>query len=151
MRESSVLSVTAMSGPTAEMPATSAPPAPKRLALARGPMRVALFILTLVTVSPVHQHYPVLAKLPPALLLTVAAAGYAWAHPKYLTRTNVFNLWPMRRVALLGMLACASAVFGISLGSSGKFILEMYSKTLLYAFLLILSIRNVRDLYTYVW
>jgi O-antigen ligase len=151
MRESPVLSMTAASGPTAEWPATPTAPAPKRLTLARDPMRVALFILTIVTVSRVHQHYPVLAKLRPALLLTLAAAGYAWAHPKYLTRANVFNLWPMRRVALLGMLACASAVFGISLGASGKFILETYGKTLLYAFLLVVSIRNVRDLYTYVW
>jgi O-antigen ligase len=42
-------------------------------------------------------------------------------------------------------------VFGISLGGSATFILDSYAKTLAYAFLIAVSIRHVRDLYTFVW
>jgi hypothetical protein len=134
-------------------PVQSATPeaAIKPLAFVRDPLRIALFVLTIITVSRVHQHYPMLAKLRPALLLSLAAAGYAWAHPKYLTSANLLKLWPVRRVITLLILASCSAVFGISLGGSAKFILDMYSKTLLYFFLLILSIRDIRDVYNYVW
>src|SRR5438270_1840829 len=60
-------------------------------------------------------------------------------------------MWPMRLVAALGVQACCSSVFGISLGASATFILNSYSNTLAYAFLVAVSIRHVRDLYTLVW
>jgi O-antigen ligase len=89
--------------------------------------------------------------LRPALLLVVAATVYAYLNPRYLTRSNVLALWPMRLVAVLGVLACCSAVFGISLGRTASFILDTYIKVLAYAFLLAVSIRHVRDLFTFVW
>jgi O-antigen ligase len=121
------------------------------LALVRDPLRVVLFILTVITISRIHQHYPVLEKFRPALLLVIASIGYAYLNPRYLTPTNVLRLWPMRLVAILGILACCSAAFGISLGGSASFILGSYGKTLAYAFLLAVSIRHVRDLFTFVW
>jgi O-antigen ligase len=117
----------------------------------RDPLRITLFVLTIITISRVHEHYPVLEKFRPALILVIASVGYAYLHPRYLTRANILNLWPMRLVAALGVLACCSAAFGISLGGSAKFILESYVKTLAYAFLIAVSIRNVRDLFTFVW
>jgi O-antigen ligase len=117
----------------------------------RDPLRLLLFALTIVTVSRVHQHYPQLAPLRPALLLVIAATGYAYLNPRYLTRVNVLAFWPMRMVALLGLLACCSAVFGISLGRTASFILDTYVKVIAYAFLLAVSIRQVRDLFTFVW
>jgi O-antigen ligase len=122
-----------------------------RLAFVRDPLRITLFVLTILTISRVHEHYPVLAKGRPALLLVFAAIGYAYLNPRYLTRTNVLTLWPMRLVATLGVLSCCSAAFGISLGGSATFILNSYVKTLAYAFLIAISIRQVRDLYTFVW
>jgi len=112
---------------------------------------VALFVLTILTISRVHQHYPVLETFRPAVLLVIASVGYAYLNPRYLTRTNVLELWPMRLVAALGILACCSVPFGISLGGSASFILGSYGKTLAYAFLIAVSIRHVRDLYTFVW
>jgi O-antigen ligase len=41
--------------------------------------------------------------------------------------------------------------FGLSIGASGRFILEGYSKTLLLAFLIIAAVRTSRDLYTMTW
>ena len=122
-----------------------------RLRIVRDPLRMALFVLTIITISRVHQHYPVLEKFRPALLLVVASIGYAYLNPGYLTRANVLRLWPMRLVAALGILSCTSAVFGLSLGGSASFILGSYAKTLAYAFLVAVSIRHVRDLFTFVW
>lgn len=122
-----------------------------RLAMVRDPLRIALFVLTILTISRVHEHYPVLMKMRPGLILVVASVGYAYLNPRFLTRVNVLTLWPMRVVAILGVLACCSAAFGISLGRSASFILDSYLKTLVYAFLIAISIRHVRDLYTFVW
>jgi O-antigen ligase len=122
-----------------------------RLAIVRDPLRIALFLLTILNVSRLHQHYGALGKLRPALLLVVASVGYAYLHPRLLTSANVLKLWPMRLVAVLGVLACFSAAFGLSLGNSASFILDSYVKTIAYAFLIAVSIRHVRDLYTYVW
>ena len=108
-------------------------------------------MLTVLTISRVHENYPLLAKFRPALLLVIASVGYAYLNPRYLTRSNVLRLWPTRLVALLGVIACCSAAFGISLGGSASFILNSYSKTLAYTLLVALSIRHVRDLFTFVW
>ena len=122
-----------------------------RLSLVRDPLRLLLFALTVLTVSQLHQHYPMLMKLRPALLLVVASTGYAFLNPRYLTRANVWDVWPMRLVAFLGILACFSAVFGISLGRTASFIVSVYVKVIVYSFLLAFSIRHVRDLFTLVW
>jgi len=121
------------------------------LRITRDPLRVTLFVVTILTISRVHQHYPFLAPLRPVLLLVIASAAYAYLNPRSLTRVNVLTLWPMKLIALLAVLACSSAVFGISLGATAHYILETYAKTILYAFLIAMSIRTVRDLYTFVW
>jgi len=121
------------------------------LQFVRDPLRILLFLLTVLTISQVHQHYPVLMKLRPALLLVIGSATYAYLNPRYLTRVNVFGVWPMRLIAALGLLACCSAVFGISLGRSASFILNVYLKVLVYAVLLAVCVRTARDLFTFVW
>jgi O-Antigen ligase len=121
------------------------------LAIVRDPLRLMLFVLTVLIISRVHQHYPILAKLRPALLMVLGSAAYAWLNPTVLARSGVLRTWPMRRVAVLAALACCSAVFGISLGRSGSFLLTSYGKTVIYAFLMAMAIRHARDLYTFVW
>src|SRR5437867_1556165 len=122
-----------------------------RLKIVSDPLRVVLFILTVITISRIHQHYSLLAKARPAVLLVIASVAYAYLNPRYLTTANVMRLWPMRLVTALAVLACCSAAFGISLGGSATFILGSYAKTLAYAFLIAVRIRHVRDLFTYVW
>lgn len=121
------------------------------LKVMRDPMRVSLFLLTVITVSRVHQHWPFIARLRPALLLVFAIAAYAVLNTKSLSRDALLATRPARLVALFALLACCSAVFGISLGNSGFFILSTYSKTIVYAFLLVAAIRHAADLYTFVW
>jgi O-antigen ligase len=141
----------AASGATAQPDAGAGPAADGRLAFVRDPFRIVMFLLIVVNVSRVHQAVPLLGKFRPAMLLVVAAAVYAYLYPKSLTRMNVLAYWPMRRVALLGVLTCLSTAFGLSIGGSATFILNVFGKTILYSFLIALSIRNARDLYTLVW
>lgn len=117
----------------------------------RDPMRLSLVLLTVITVSRVHQHWPFIARLRPALLLVFAVAAYAALNTKSLSREALLATRPARLVALFAGIACCSAVFGISLGNSGFFILSTYSKTIVYAFLLVAAIRHAGDLYTFVW
>ena len=123
----------------------------EKLVIVRDPLRVLLFLLTILTISRAHQHFPLLAKVRPAFLLTIASIGYAFLYPSTLTRENVLKNWPMQLTAALAILACFSVAFGISLGGSASFILDSYSKTLACAFLLAVSIRHARDLFTFVW
>jgi O-antigen ligase len=113
-------------------------------------MRVILVLLTIINISRVHSSIG-LEKLRPGLILVVFAAGYAYMNVKSLTRANIMQYWPMRRVTVMGIVAVASVAFGIALGKSALFILDSYSKTILYAFLIALTIRHARDLYTYAW
>lgn len=120
------------------------------LSVVRDPLRILLFILTVVTVSRVHGFIG-LSALRPALLLVLLTGAYAFLNPRSLNDGALLRTWPPKVMVALGVMACISVPFGMSIGGSGVFILETYSKVLLYAFLLIVAIRHVRDLYTFVW
>jgi O-antigen ligase len=122
-----------------------------RLTWTRDPLRMLIFALMVVTISRIHLYYPVLATLRPALALSVLAVVYVFMHPRAFLHTSTLTVWPMRVIAFLFVLACCSVPFGIALGNSARFIISSYSKTVLLAFLVVLSVRNARDLYTYVW
>ncbi len=112
---------------------------------------MALFFLLVMTLSRIHQHFAFLIKFRPALVVTMLAGAYAYMNPRYLVTGSIFRTFPAKAIAAMGIMACLSVPFGISMGGSGKFILYEYSKTLVLAFLLIAAIRNARDLYTFVW
>ena len=115
------------------------------------PLRVIVCLLIVLVVSRVHQYLPVLAKARPILVLTVLTAVYAFGNPRLLIRESVFSTWPARVIAGLGVMAVAAVPFGISMGNSGKFVLEVYWKNLLLAFVIIATCRRARDLYAYAW
>jgi O-antigen ligase len=114
------------------------------------PLRVALFFLVVLSVSRIHQHFPMVAKLRPLLLLVAFTGMYAFLNPKKIVASSL-RLYPARLIMAVAAWACISAPFGISLGGSAKFILEDFSKTILLCFLLIVAIRDARDLLTIVW
>ena len=115
-------------------------------------VRVSLVILVLVDVSRIHQHYRFLAVFRPMQLMAAGALIYAYLNPKLLVDLRIWSkLWPARVVAALGVVACFSVLFGISLGSSARFFVEEYVKVLVMAFLLMSAIRNSRDLALLVW
>lgn len=115
------------------------------------PLHVALLLLTVVTISRIHQHYPFLAALRPALLLVGFSFLYAVVNPRLISQKGVFFTWPPKAIAAFAAMGCLSVPFGISSGSSGAFILQQYLPVLVYAGLLIVAVRRTSDLYALVW
>jgi O-antigen ligase len=114
-------------------------------------MRDMLTALMIFAISRVQDNIHLLAIFHPGILLTGLAGLYAIANPSKVAMAQVFKTWPARVVAYLAVMACLSVPFGISIGGSGAFILKEYSRTLLYAYLLIAATRHVRDLYVFVY
>jgi O-antigen ligase len=119
--------------------------------LSSDPYRLALAALTVLSISKLHGYFPILGALRPALLLVGFCAVYAFMNPKKLASGNMFRTWPAKVILALGVLACFSTLFGISMGNSGKFILDEYSKTLVGAILVITAVRAAPDLRHQVW
>lgn len=119
--------------------------------LIRDPLRLVLVALVFLTIGRAHQHYGFLGAVRPAQLLFGAGAAYAFLKPSSVRLDNLWSSWPPKVVVALGVLACLSVPFGISMGSSGRFLLESFSKVLLTFFLLVVAIRGPRDLYLFVW
>ena len=115
---------------------------PAFLGVSSDPFRVILAVLIVVSISRIHQHFPVIGALRPALLIVVLAAVFAMLNPRVVQTRNLTEFWPARIVAALGILACFSVLFGISQGGSGKYFLENYSKVLLSGFLIMVAIRS---------
>ena len=120
------------------------------LTVPRDVFRLALLAAMILTVSRIHQHVGVLAVMRPAVLLVGLALASAFLKPGTLNK-NVLRTWPAKSIVLLGIIACISVPFGLSIGNSGKFILESFSKVLVFALLIIAAIKNYRDLTLFVW
>ncbi len=126
-------------------------PAGTRGFLPADPLRWSLFLLVVMTISRINGKFPFLIPLRPLLLLSGASLAYALVNPRLLSRLPWVQTWPARLVMALGVAACLSAVFGVSLGSTGLFILQEYSKVLLVAFLIMATIRSSHDVHMYIW
>jgi len=116
----------------------------------RDPFRLALFALMVVSVSRVHQALG-LGALRPAFLLFAFAVGYAVLNPSTIRTSLLFRTWPPKVFVALGIMACLSVPFGLSIGGSAMFILQTYSKTLLFGLLLVAALRRSGDLRFFVW
>jgi O-antigen ligase len=115
------------------------------------PIRLALFALTVLTVSRIHQHFGFIAQLRPAMILAAATLFFALLNPNELVRGNLLRTWPAKVIFGLAVAACLSVLFGIAMGQSGRYVIESYSKVIIFAFLLIAATRSVRDMATFVW
>lgn len=114
-------------------------------------VRLLVAVLILMTISRIHQHFGFLRPLRPALLVSMLAVFAALANRHALRADHLWRTKPPKYIAGLGVMSCISAIFGISLGGSATFILFEYSKVLILAFLLIVSVRNTRDLIIFLW
>ena len=141
-------------GPTAPADAFALPRSTfvaEMVALARDPLRLALAVLMLLTIGRLHNHFGFLMPLRPALLTISAAALMAIALPKRLSKAPFFSTWPTRVVVAIAALAVLGMAFGLSFGASAVFVLDVYSKVLIFWLLLVISIRNGRDLRILIW
>jgi O-antigen ligase len=121
------------------------------LTVSLDPLRVSIFLLMVITVSRIHQHFKFIAKLRPAMVLVFAVGAYALMNPKFIRTDTLVKSWVPKVVFALAIQACLSVPFGVSMGNSGLFIITDYSKTIIFSVLLMLSVRSTRDLFTIVW
>lgn len=119
--------------------------------LFRDPLRLILALLIFLAVGRAHQHFAFIGALSPALLLFLGGVGYAVLDPSSVRLENLWSSWPPKVVAALTVLACLSVPFGISMGSAGLFLLEGFAKVVLLFALLLVAVRNSRDLRVFVW
>lgn len=110
-----------------------------------------MFVLMIVTISRIHQNFGFLKPLRPALVLVVLAALYAYLNPRFLSVGSIFSTRNAKVMLGLGIMAFISVPFGISMGNSAVYILNEYGKVLLFGFLVLVGIRDSRDLYKFVW
>jgi len=121
------------------------------LAPAWNPLQLQLALLFIVVISRIHQHFRVVAKFRPALLLALGALAYAYLNPKYLSTTSVLKSPLPRLMIALFVVVCLSVPFGISIGNSGRMILFGYSKLVIVVLLAMLAVRTARDLSALMW
>lgn len=112
--------------------------------------RLALWTMLLLSLSRIHQHFGLLGALRPALLTAVIALAFAVMNPKSLTRANL-KTRPARFMVALVIMGCISVPFGISIGNSGKFLLDAYFRVILAYILIVLAMRGPREISQFVW
>ncbi len=124
---------------------------PLHMRLSTDSLRMSVMLLTIMTISRFHSHFPGLAAIRPGVIATAIVAIYAFLNPGLLARGNLFRTPPAKlMLAFLGV-ACLSVPFGISMGNSGLYMIDSYLKTIVFCMLVIMSIRNVKDLYSMAW
>lgn len=128
-----------------EPPATTA--SPYRIDV----LRAAVAAIMLFSVARLHEYFPFLNPLRPALLATMIAISFAVLQPRALVRAPLLRTWPAKVIVALVVMACVSAPFGLSLGGSLAYVLNVYSRVLVFAFLLIAATRDTRDLRFFIW
>lgn len=111
---------------------------------------LALWVMLVLSISRIHMHLSFLAAFRPALVAALAALAFALMQPSLLSKANL-RMKPARYMIALVVMACISVPFGISIGSSGKFLLESYFRVVLAYILLTLAIRSRLELQQYLW
>jgi O-antigen ligase len=114
-------------------------------------LRWGLFFFIIVVISTVHAYVPPLAKLRPGLILWLFIAAYPLMMPRTLRLENLQSSWVVKALAVLFACALLSIPFGISMGQAGKHFIDIYSRVMLFAIILLVAIRGVRDLRFFVW
>lgn len=134
----------------------SAPHAPGCASLLLQPLptdgfRVLLFALIVFMLGRVHEFVPGLAAIDPVLILVLFAGGFLALRPNTANYRQAVGSWPGRVMLALLVLAIVGAPFGIHAWGSLSVAIKQYAKILVVPFLVIVAIRDSRDLYSFVW
>ena len=113
-------------------------------------LQFVLFLLVVVSISRIHNHYGFIGAIRPGVTLLSLAGLFALLKPRSLDFAG-YSTRPVQVVAALVVLACVSVPFGLSMGNSAKFLLEGYFRMLAVYVLLLMAIRTPRDISNFVW
>lgn len=127
------------------------PSAQRAKSFFKDPFRVGIALLLIDTISKTSGQFRVLSTFRPGLLLFAGCSFLAVLNAKNCINLSVFKYPVPKLIVGQAFLAGASAVFGISLGHSAVYIITTYWKTLAVAFLLIVSLRGLKDVRNMVW
>lgn len=118
--------------------------------LPRDGYRLALWTMVLLSLSRIHLHFGFVAALRPALLTALLALMFALMKPSALSPVNM-KARPAQYMVALVIMACIFVPFGISIGNSGKFLLDEYFRLVLAYVLITLAVRGPREMSQFVW
>jgi len=145
-------SLTAKSPPGGRLDGREAPSRSTAVAaLWKDPYRLTLMALVIENTSHFTSYLGPVYKIRPALVLFCLAVLFALASQTKSIDLTVFRLRVPKLIVLQGLIVCGSVVFGISLGNSATYVLQSYSKTFVFALLLITSFRGIADVRRTVW
>lgn len=112
--------------------------------------RLALYVMLVLSISRIHQHFPPLAALRPGLVTALLALAFALMNPSALN-PKTMRTRPAKYMVALIVFACISVPFGISIGNSGKYLLDNYFRVVLAYVLVALAIKHSRHLSQFIW
>jgi O-antigen ligase len=131
------------------------PPADTSLRVSLTPtadaVRICLFGIMMVNISAIQMYMGPVRALRPGMTFLALALLLVVLKPKLVDWKNMMAAYPSKWVIVFFGLACGSALFGLSLGGSGSYILNVYSRNLIFFFLIVIAIRNVHDLALLMW
>lgn len=114
-------------------------------------LRTSLFLFIVISISTVHAYVGFLRVLRLGVVLWALSVAAVFLIPRNVDWNNARKSWPPKAVLALVIIACLSAPFGLSLGQSGNFLLNVYFRVVAFFFMLVIAIRGVRDLAFFVW
>jgi O-antigen ligase len=114
-------------------------------------MRIALFVVVLVSIARIQYVFPFLEPFRLALVSLGVATGFAVLSPKAVAWKNLFSTWVGIALAVYGLQTIISAFAGISLGGSATYLIEEFSRTLVATLIFLAGIRAARDLWFFMW
>jgi O-antigen ligase len=114
-------------------------------------MRIALFVVVLVSIARIQYVFAFLAPFRLALVSLAVATGFAVLSPKAVAWKNLFSTWMGVAMGVYGFQTIVSAFAGISLGGSATYLIEEFSRTLVATFIFLAGIRAARDLWFFMW
>jgi hypothetical protein len=109
-------------------------------------LRLSILLTIVVGTSRVHQHYPFMMAMRPALVAFGVGVAYAVLVPRSIDLRNLTRSWTTAALGGLALCAALSIPFGISLGASASRFIGGYAQTLLTTALMVVAIRDWRDL-----
>ncbi len=107
------------------------------------PVRMALVLLTFLTIGRAHVHFG-LGFLRPAVLLAGFVLVYATLNPRSVS-DRFLRVWQGWTVPAIGLIALATLPFGIAPGASARYFVDVFSTVLITALLLLVATRGVFD------
>jgi O-antigen ligase len=114
-------------------------------------VRISLFALMMINISAIQMYMGPVRLLRPGLTFLAVAVLLVLLKPGLVEWKNMTVSSPSKWVLVLFGLACGSALFGLSLGGSVGFILDVYSRNLIFFFLIVIAIRTIHDLALLMW